>query len=86
MRKAKREGKSDLEHYLRIGAEVPSLETIQRLKADSKEEQLSLWKREHSQHCMDYHLGTCKRAKGCSFLHMDAKDGNSFVETDEVAG
>jgi len=86
MRKAKREGKSDLEHYLRIGAEVPSLETIQRLKADSKEEQLSLWKREHSQHCMDYHLGTCKRAKGCSFLHMDAKGGNSFVETDEVAG
>jgi tRNA-dihydrouridine synthase 1 len=87
MRKAKREGKTDLQHYLRIGAEVPTLETIQRLRKQTKEEQLALWKRDHSQHCMDHHLtDSCKRAKGCSFLHVDATGVNSFVESDEVAG
>lgn len=87
MRKAKREGKTDLQHYLRIGAEVPTLETIQRLRKLTKEEQLVLWKRDHSQHCMDHHLtDACKRAKGCSFLHVDSTGVNSFVESDEVAG
>ena len=86
MRKAKREGKTDLEHYLRVGSEIPTLETIQKMKTLSKEDQLAHWKKEHSQHCIDYHMEICKRAKGCSFLHVDSKTVNSFVESDEVAG
>ena len=86
IRKAKREGKTDLEHFLRIGSEIPTLATIQKLKKLSKEDQLAHWKKEHSQHCMDYHIEVCKRAKGCSFLHVDSKGVNSFVESDEVAG
>jgi tRNA-dihydrouridine synthase 1 len=87
VRKAKREGK-DLEHYLRIGAEVPTLSTIQKLKSLQRDEQLRLWKQDHSQHCMAFHLDPegCKRDRACAFLHTDAKDGNSFVESDEVAG
>eukprot|EP00978_Attheya_sp_CCMP212_P046713 scaffold406967_cov48-Attheya_sp.AAC.1 len=62
VRKAKREGKSDLEYYLRQGAEVPTVETIETLKPLQKEEQLNVWKKEHSQHCMSFHLdsGGCK--------------------------
>lgn len=88
MRKAKREGKADLEYYLRKGTAVPTLDTVTKLKTLSKEEQLQLWKdREHSQHCMAFHLtGDCPRGRGCAFLHLDSKTKNSFVEGDEVAG
>ena len=88
MRKAKREGKADLEHYLRIGAEVPTLGTIRKLKSLERDEQLRLWKQDHSQHCMAFHLDPegCKRDRACAFLHTDAKGANSFVESDEVAG
>mmetsp|Transcript_17859 Transcript_17859/g.37312 ORF Transcript_17859/g.37312 Transcript_17859/m.37312 type:complete len:90 (-) Transcript_17859:46-315(-) len=88
MRKAKREGLADLEHYLRIGAEVPTVEIVRELKAAPKEERLARWKKYHSQHCMGYHLedGGCKRDRTCAFLHVEAKDANKFVEDDEVAG
>mmetsp|Transcript_22120 Transcript_22120/g.33432 ORF Transcript_22120/g.33432 Transcript_22120/m.33432 type:complete len:577 (+) Transcript_22120:94-1824(+) len=86
LRKAKREGKNDPEFYLRIGAEVPSLETISRLKELSKERQLEAWKKNHSQHCMAYHLSKCQRDRGCAFLHVDARGNNCFVESEEVAG
>jgi tRNA-dihydrouridine synthase 1 len=88
IRKAKREGKSDLEFYLRIGAEVPSRSFIRKLKALPREKQLELWKRDHSQHCLAYHVdpGGCKRDRSCAFLHSDAKGTNTFVESDEVAG
>mmetsp|Transcript_13173 Transcript_13173/g.28503 ORF Transcript_13173/g.28503 Transcript_13173/m.28503 type:complete len:661 (-) Transcript_13173:106-2088(-) len=88
MRKAKREGLADLEHYLRIGAEVPTVEIVKKLKAAHKDERLAAWKKDHSQHCMPYHLddGGCKRDRTCAFLHVEAKDGNKFVEDDEVAG
>ena len=88
IRKAKREGLSDLEHYLRIGAEVPTVEIIRTLKLAPKEERLAVWKKDHSQHCMAYHLegGGCKRDRACAFLHVEAKDSNKFVEDDEVAG
>jgi tRNA-dihydrouridine synthase 1 len=87
-RKAKREGLDDLEHYLRIGAEVPSLNTVARLKSAPREERLAAWKKDHSQHCMAYHLedGGCKRDRACAFLHMPAKDARKFDEDDEVAG
>jgi len=88
VRKAKREGKADLEHYLRIGAEVPTLNTIQKLRSLQRDEQLRLWKQDHSQHCVAFHLDPegCKRDRACAFLHTDAKGTNSFVESDEVAG
>jgi tRNA-dihydrouridine synthase 1 len=89
MRKAKREGKlDDLEFYLRQGAAVPTLETVQKLKTLSKPEQLALWKeREHSQHCMSFHLeGACPRGRACAFLHAASQTNNTFEERDEVAG
>jgi hypothetical protein len=88
IRKAKREGKADLEHYLRIGAEVPTLATIEKLKSLPRDEQLQIWKQEHSQHCMSFHLDPegCKRDRACAFLHSHAKGTNTFVESDEVAG
>ena len=87
-RKAKREGLDDLDHYLRIGAEVPTVEVIKRLKMASKEERMEVWKKDHSQHCMSHHLenGGCKRDRACAFLHVEAKDANTFVAGDEVAG
>jgi hypothetical protein len=88
IRKAKREGKADLEHYLRIGAEVPTLATISKLRSLPRDEQLRLWKQDHSQHCIAFHLdaGGCKRDRACAFLHTEAQGSNSFVESDEVAG
>jgi hypothetical protein len=89
IRKAKREGKADLEFYLRRGAVVPTLETIKELKKLGKEDQMKLWKeREHSQHCLSFHLteGECPRGRGCAFLHATSKTSTTFNETDEVAG
>jgi tRNA-dihydrouridine synthase 1 len=88
IRKAKREGKQDLEYYLRIGAEIPTVEMVERLRKLSKEEQLELWKKDHSQHCMSFHLDPngCQRNRACAFLHVDAKGTNTFVESEEVAG
>lgn len=88
-RKAKREGLADLEFYLRQGAEVPTVETVNRLKNLPRDAQLREWKTgEHSQHCLAYHLDPkgCKRDRACAFLHVEAKGSNSFVEQDEVAG
>ncbi|KAL7476248.1 hypothetical protein ACHAW6_002124 [Cyclotella cf. meneghiniana] len=88
IRKAKREGLADLEHYLRIGAEVPTKDVIKKLKSIPRDEALVMWKKNHSQHCMSYHLdaGGCKRDRACAFLHVEAKDSNTFDEVDEVAG
>jgi tRNA-dihydrouridine synthase 1 len=84
IRKAKREGK-DPNHYLSIGAVVPSIDIVSRLKKMSREAALEAWKRDHSQHCLSYHLDPdgCKRGRSCAFLHVDVND---FVEGDEVAG
>ena len=89
IRKAKREGLQDREFYLRQGAEMPTVETVTYLKTLPKDEQLREWKgREHSQHCLAYHLDPngCKRDRACAFLHVEAKGDNTFVESDEVAG
>jgi tRNA-dihydrouridine synthase 1 len=84
MRKAKREGK-DLNFYLNVGAAVPSTETVKRLRAMGRDEAMEAWKKEHSQHCLSYHLDPdgCNRGRACAFLHVES---NSFVEVDEVAG
>ena len=87
IRKAKREGKDNLEFYLRVGALVPTKAVVARLKTMSHDDQLAEWKKNHSQHCMGYHLSTCQRDRGCAFLHVDSQHGtNTFVESDEVAG
>ena len=88
IRKAKREGLVDLQYYLRMGVEVPSVEIVTTLKHLSKEERLAVWKKDHSQHCMSYHLdfGGCTRDRACAFLHVPAKDIRKFDEDDEVAG
>ena len=89
VRKARREGRSDLDYYLRQGAAVPTVEEIDMLCSLSYEGQLKAWKaNDHSQHCMGYHLeeGGCKRDRACAFLHVDAIGKNTFHETDEVAG
>ena len=88
MRKAKREGLVDLQYYLRMGADVPTVEIVTALKHLSKEERLAVWKKDHSQHCMSYHLddGGCTRDRACAFLHVPAKDIRKFDEDDEVAG
>ena len=85
MRKAKREGKDDLGYYLKIGALLPTIERIAHLKTLPPQEQLDEWKKHHSQHCLEYHMGHCQRDRGCAFLHMDIRT-NSFVESEEVAG
>ena len=89
MRKAKREGRDDLEYYLRQGAKVPSVQEVKMLRKLSEEEQMRCWKvGDHSQHCIAFHLfeGGCKRDRSCAFLHVDALGENSFQEMEEVAG
>jgi tRNA-dihydrouridine synthase 1 len=88
IRKAKREGLDDVEFYLRQGSKIPTMETITAIKNLCKEKQLELWKRDHSQHCLSYHLNPegCSRNRACAFLHMDAVNANAFDEMDEVAG
>lgn len=88
IRKAKREGKSDLNYYLRIGAELPTRETIEKLKGLPRDEVMTLWKKSHSQHCLSFHLDPngCTRGRTCAFLHVDVLGAHSFVEKDEVAG
>jgi tRNA-dihydrouridine synthase 1 len=85
MRKAKREGKDDLGYYLKIGAVLPTMERIAELKTLPPQEQLDEWKKHHSQHCLDFHMGHCQRDRACAFLHMDIRT-NTFVESEEVAG
>jgi len=87
IRKAKREGKSDLEFYLRQGVAIPTVDTIKRLRILTRDKQLEAWKfGNHSQHCMAFHLGNCKRDRSCAFLHVNAKGTNAFIENEEVAG
>jgi hypothetical protein len=76
MRKAKREGLTDLEFYLRQGSAAPTgtPETVTKLLDNtlSNQEQMAIWKQDdHSQHCMVFHLGDSKRGRFCAFLHLD---------------
>jgi tRNA-dihydrouridine synthase 1 len=86
IRKAKREGKSDLNFYLKIGAELPTRELIHEFRAMPRERVISLWKERHSQHCLSFHLDSCQRGRSCAFLHIEIAGDNSFIEKEEVAG
>jgi hypothetical protein len=89
-RKAKREGK-ELDHYLKIGATVPTRNFVEALRGKSRAEQLPKWTAgNHGQHCIEYHVreGGCQRDRKCAFLHVDAegKGGQVMEAGDEVAG
>jgi len=91
-RKAKREGKS-LDHYLKIGASIPTVETIVALKTiESSDARKQIWNdSNHGQHCINFHLGKCERGKGCAFLHVEpgrfgGGEKEVFAEEDVVAG
>jgi hypothetical protein len=81
MRKAKREGKN-LDHYLNVGLEAPTLDEIEALKKMSKTEAFAIWKEKHAQHCYAFHFNTggCERERTCAFLHADPNISNeTFV-------
>ena len=62
-------------HYLKLGAAMPTRSTIAQLKSLDTKQQLEEWKtRDHSQHCLAFHLEGCKRGHGCCFLHVEAID------------
>lgn len=88
IRKAKREGREDLQYYLHRGTDVPSKTLIKDLQKLPREKALLVWKGKHSQHCLALHLDPkgCTRGKACSFLHVDVLTANTFNEQDEVAG
>lgn len=88
MRKAKREGRTDLDFYLRQGSAVPTSCIVEKLKTLSREDQMTLWKEQgHSQHCLSFHLnGDCQRGRACAFLHVPCANKYTFEERDEVAG
>jgi tRNA-dihydrouridine synthase 1 len=91
MRKANREGKEDLQYYLKIGAELPTATDISRFKKMPRDQVLVAWKERHSQHCLAFHLDAdgCKRGRTCAFLHVEGsgrKSANTFEEKEEIAG
>ena len=78
VRKAKREGLSDLNHYLNQGVEPPTVEDLQALKMMKQGERFELWKIKFSQHCYRFHFENCTRDRACAFLHTDPGMGESL--------
>lgn len=81
IRKAKREGLSDLMHYLNSGSENPTMEELEELRSMTKEEAFEIWKVKHSQHCFAFHFDEkgCVRDRKCAFLHADARIGEAVA-------
>lgn len=75
IRKAKREGLSDLLYYLNQGASNPSQEDIAHLKSLPQDQAFEIWKAQYSQHCYAFHFepSGCVRDRKCAFLHADPK-------------
>lgn len=91
MRKAKREGRTDVHHYLHQGADLPTADELAQFQTLSRDQVMAVWKERHSQHCLSFHFdGGCPRGRACAFLHVTAAaaaaGNNSFVETEECAG
>lgn len=74
VRKAVRAG-LDKEHYLKIGAEVPTAARLAELKSMDKAAAWGEWKARHGQHCYAMHMDPCgcQRERACAFLHVDVK-------------
>ena len=91
IRKAKREGKEDLFYYLNIGAELPSVDQLKHYSSLTQADLLYVWKQNHSQHCLSYHMDPkkCTRGRSCAFLHVDnivVGSSHVFQEKEECAG
>jgi hypothetical protein len=80
IRKAKREGLTDLNHYLNIGSQNPTAVELSDLKKLPKEEAFEIWKKKYSQHCFAFHFdpAKCARERTCAFLHADALMGEVY--------
>ncbi len=80
-RKAARAG-LPVDHFLKQGAEVPTVKAIAELKAMAAAAAWERWKSRHGQHCWAMHMeaGGCTRERTCAFLHADAQRG---AEADE---
>jgi tRNA-dihydrouridine synthase 1 len=81
IRKAKREGLTDLFHYLNQGATNPTTEELDLLKSLPKEEAFAIWKERFSQHCYAFHFAadSCTRDRKCAFLHADPRVSEAEV-------
>ena len=88
IRKAKREKKEDLFYYLNIGADLPTPNQMEYYCTLDREILIPIWKQNHSQHCMSYHMDPdkCNRGRACAFLHVDTMSKLSIQERDECAG
>jgi tRNA-dihydrouridine synthase 1 len=81
IRKAKREGLTDLLYYLNLGATNPTTEDLDFLKTIPKDEAFAIWKNRFSQHCHSFHFnpGGCARDRKCAFLHADPRISEAEV-------
>ena len=88
IRKAKREKKDDLLFYLNIGADLPTPKQMESYCLLSREVLIPIWKENHSQHCISYHMdpNKCQRGRACAFLHVDPMSKIALQERDECAG
>jgi len=69
IRKAKREGKA-LDFYVKQGLDKPSPDDLRKLRSINDEKaRLAAWNAKHRQHCIAFHLSSCKRGDSCAFLH-----------------
>lgn len=82
IRKAKREGLTDLMFYLNQGATNPTTEDLAHLKSLPQEQAFEIWKSQFSQHCFSFHFDPngCARDRKCAFLHADPRisEGEAF--------
>ena len=78
IRKAKREGKA-LDFYVKQGLDKPSPDDLRKLRSITDEKaRLAAWNAKHRQHCIAFHLSSCKRGDSCAFLH------DAVVERDDL--
>ena len=82
VRKAVRAG-LPADHYLSEGAEPPTRQSLEELKAMDKDAAWAMWQRKHKQHCWALHMeaGGCQRERTCAFLHADV--GTDVKQADQ---
>ena len=79
IRKAKREGKP-LDFYVKQGLDKPSPDDLRKLRSIKDEKaRLSAWNAKHRQHCIAFHLSSCKRGDSCAFLHDAVVESSDLV-------
>ena len=79
IRKAKREGKP-LDFYVKQGLDKPSPDDLRKLRSINDEKaRLAAWNAKHRQHCIAFHLSSCKRGDSCAFLHDAVVESSDLV-------